>query len=51
MGGVGMGAYAASQTTVLHMKRLNQNQVSNFRDFVFSCFERQSFYNYPLKHR
>ena len=35
----GRGAYAASQTIVLHMKRLNHT-VSDYRDFVCSLFPR-----------
>ena len=33
--GDGVGAYAASQTTVLHMKRLSQ---TDFRNFMCSLF-------------
>ena len=35
---VGAGAYAASQTTVLHMKRLNQTEPPIFVNFVCSSF-------------
>ena len=38
-----LGAYAASQTTVLHMKRLNQTE-SEFRDFVCSLFPKANIF-------
>ena len=37
-GAGGGGAYASSQATVVHMKRLNQTESPNFRDFVCSLF-------------
>ena len=42
-GGAGMGAYAASQTTVLHMKKHNQTESSIFVVVCVLCFQRQSF--------
>ena len=36
-------AYAASQTTVLHMKRLNQTESPIFVNLCVLCFQRQSF--------
>ena len=53
-GGKEGGAYAASQTTVLHMKRLNQTKspiFSDFRDLVCSLFPKAIlfyFYSYLL---
>ena len=41
-GGRGGGAYAASQTTVLHMKRLNQTESPIFVILCGLCFQRQS---------
>ena len=35
--------YAASQTTVLHMKRLNQTESPIFVILCVLCFQRQSF--------
>ena len=45
LGGVGCGgsAYAASQTTVLHMKRLSQTESSIFVILCVLCFQSQSF--------
>ena len=48
-GGGGGGACAASQTSVLHVKRLNQTDSPNF--FVILCvlcFQRQSFQTFIL---
>ena len=42
-GGGGMGAYVATQTTVLHMKRRNQTESPIFVIFCVLCFRRQSF--------
>ena len=42
-GGVGWGAYAASQTIVLHMKRLSQTESPSFVILCVLCFQRQSF--------
>ena len=39
----GGGAYAASQTTVLHMKKLNQTESPIFVILCVLCFQRQSF--------
>ena len=39
-GGAGIGAYAASQTTVLHMKRLNQTVSPIFLIFFVFCFSK-----------
>ena len=36
-------AYAASQTTVLHMKRLDQTESPIFVSFCGLCFQRLSF--------
>ena len=45
--GEGEGAaYAASQTTVLLMKRLNQTESLIFVILCILCFQRQSFYFY-----
>ena len=46
----GGGAYAALQTTVLHMKRLNKTESPIFVIlFVFFfCFHRQSFFTFIL---
>ena len=38
-----LGAYAASQTTVSHMKRLNQTESPIFVILCVLCFQRQSF--------
>ena len=38
------GAYAVSQTTVLHMKRLNQTESPIFVIVCVLCFQRQSFF-------
>ena len=40
------GAYAASQTTVLHIKRLNQTEFPIFLILYVLCFQRQSFFNF-----
>ena len=39
-----MGAYAASQTTVLHVKGLNQTESPIFVILCVLCFQRQSFF-------
>ena len=39
-----LGAYAASQTTVLHMKRLNQTESPIFMILCVLCFQRHSFF-------
>ena len=41
--GWGPGEYAVSQTTVLHMKKLNQTESSVFVILCVLCFQRQSF--------
>ena len=41
-GGVSGEAYAASQTIVLHMKRLNQTESPSFMILCVLCFQRQS---------
>ena len=41
--GEGGGAYAASQTTVLHMKRLNHTESPIFVILCVLCFQRHSF--------
>ena len=43
------GAYAASQTTVLHMKRTQSNRVSDFHDFVCSLFPKTILFDSYLK--
>ena len=44
-----LGAYAASQTTVLHMKRLNQTESPIFVIFLcVLCFQRQSIWVFIL---
>ena len=40
---MGWGAYEASQTTALHMKRLNQTESPIFVILCVLCFQRQSF--------
>ena len=42
-GGGGEGAYAASQTTVVHMKRLDQTESPIFVNVCVLCFQRQPF--------
>ena len=39
-------AYAASQTTVMHMKRLNQTESVIFVILCVLCFQRQSFFTF-----
>ena len=53
--GVGRGgegaervAYAASQTTMLHMKRLNQTESPIFIIMCVLCFQTQSFLTFNL---
>ena len=41
-----LGAYIASQTTVLHMKRLNQTESPIFVILCVLCFQRQFFFYY-----
>ena len=41
-------AYAASQTTVLHMKRLNQTDSPIFVILCVLCFQRQIFFTFIL---
>ena len=48
--GGGGGAYAASQTTVLHMKRLNQTDYPIFVILCILCFQRQSFFTFIVWH-
>ena len=43
-----LGAYAASQTTVMHMKRLNQTESPIFVILCVQCFQRQSFLTFIL---
>ena len=40
----GGGAYAAPQTTILYMKRLNQTESPIFVILYVLCFQRQSFF-------
>ena len=42
-GGGDGGAYVASQTIVLHMKRLNQTESPNFVILCVLCFQRQCY--------
>ena len=42
-GGAGGGAYAAYQTTVLHIRRLNQTKSSIFVILCVLCFQRKPF--------
>ena len=44
--GAGAGAYAASQTTMLHMKRLSQTESPIFVILCVLCFQRQSFFEF-----
>ena len=46
--GLGRGAYAASQTTVLLMKRLNQTESPIVMIFCVLCFQRQSILTFIL---
>ena len=46
--GGGRGAYAALQTTVLHMKRPNQTVSPIFVILFVLCFQRQSFFTFIL---
>ena len=48
--GGGTGAYAALQTTVLHMKKLNQTESPIFVILSVLCFQRQSFFPFILQH-
>ena len=41
-----LGACAASQTTVLHMKRLSQTESPIFVILCVLCFQRQSFFTF-----
>ena len=43
------GAYPASQTTVLQMKRLNQTEFSDFRDFVYSLLPKAILFDFLSK--
>ena len=45
-GGGGGGAYAASQTTVLHMKRLNQSECPILVILCVIYFQWQSFFTF-----
>ena len=47
-GGGGDGDVAASQTTVLHMKRLNQTESLFFVILCVHCFQRLSFFTFIL---
>ena len=47
-GGGGRDTYAASQTTVLHMKRLNQTESTVFIILRVLCFQRQFFFTFIL---
>ena len=40
-----LGACAASQTTVMHMERLNQTKFPIFVILCVLCFQRQSYYH------
>ena len=44
----GAGAYAASQATVLHMKRLNQTESPIFLILCVLCFQRLSFFDFYI---
>ena len=44
-----MGAYAALQPTVLHMKRLNQSGSPIFVILFVLCFQRKSFLTFISK--
>ena len=46
MEGGGRGAYSASQTTMLHMKRLNQTESPIFVILCVLCFQRQYFFTF-----
>ena len=49
--GVGVGgAYAASQTTVLHMKRLNQSEYPILVILCVICFQWQFFLTFSCLH-
>ena len=46
--GGGESSYAASHTTVLHMKRLNQTESPIFVILCVRCFQRESFLTFTL---
>ena len=46
--GGGGGAYAALQTTVLHMKRLSKTESPIFVLLCVLCFQRQSFFTFII---
>ena len=43
-----LGAYAASQTTVLHMRRLNQTESPIFVISCVPCLQRKYFFDFYL---